>query len=260
MIIIKLTNNINIVVKQDQNVSYKISSLNGDLFECTEEETFKYIKLIYGSFDVFNKKIIQKGLKEAFLNEEIKKSEEDILKYIEEKRDALTSIEPFSYAEAFNIKIDEFRGLVFNSISVSDMLEELGHTRYKVDGITLTQKKYDKEGNLIDEVEQSNVYEVHEVDGAGLGLNQKLYAVKCWCTSTNKEHWLWIEEQYKDDPLEAIASTFRVHKSIIPHIKCLKRQGDILLAELSKDITPKDDDEIIPLTKEQYFEFLNAQS
>ena len=69
------------------------------------------------------------------------------------------------------------------------------------------------------------------------------------------------QEKYKDKPLEAVASTFRIHESLIPYIKELKRQGDILLVEMkegSSDIKPEG--EIIPLTSEQYFELLTAQS
>ena len=79
-----------------------------------------------------------------------------------------------------------------------------------------------------------------------------------WCTTTNKEHWLWIEDEYKDSPLEAVASTFRIHENLIPHIKELKRQGDVLLVEMQKDIEPEG--EIIPLTSKQYFDLLTCQS
>jgi hypothetical protein len=69
---------------------------------------------------------------------------------------------------------------------------------------------------------------------------------------------LWIEDQYKDSPLEAVASTFRIHENLIPHIKEIKRQGDILLVELNQDVEPQGN--IVPLTAEQYFGFLTAQS
>ena len=102
------------------------------------------------------------------------------------------------------------------------------------------------------------MYETHEINGEKLGIEDKLYAVKCWCTSTNKEHWIWIDEKYKDDPLNAIASTFMVHENVIPHIKALKRQGDLLLLEMEEDVKPEG--EMVSLTKEQYFGLLVAQS
>ncbi len=52
----------------------------------------------------------------------------------------------------------------------------------------------------------------------------------------------------------------RVHKNLVEgnHIKELKRQGDVLLVELNDDVTPEG--ELVPLTAEQYFGFLTAQS
>jgi aromatic ring-opening dioxygenase LigB subunit len=69
---------------------------------------------------------------------------------------------------------------------------------------------------------------------------------------------LWIEEQYKDNPLEAVASTFRLHENVIPHIKEIKRQGDILLLEMNEDVKPEGN--VVPLTAAQYFGLLTAQS
>ena len=70
-----------------------------------------------------------------------------------------------------------------------------------------------------------NIYETYEVKGEKLKLRENVYALKVWCTSTDKEHWLWIDKKYKDNPLEAVASTFHIHENLIPHIKELKRQG-----------------------------------
>jgi hypothetical protein len=134
----------------------------------------------------------------------------------------------------------------------------LGAKRIKTDGVKVNHRQYDAEGNFTGVEEYDNIYETHEIEGKKLGLEESLYAVKCWCTSTNKEHWLWIDDQYKDDPLTAIASTFVVHKNIIPHIKALKRQGDILLTEMDEDVKPEG--EMVSLTKEQYFGLLVAQS
>jgi hypothetical protein len=89
-------------------------------------------------------------------------------------------------------------------------------------------------------------------------IGAKVYAVKCWCPSTNKEYWLWIEEQYKDDPLQAIASTFRVHENIISNIKCLKRQGNVLICEMKTNIIPEGN--IRPLDKDEYFRLLQVET
>lgn len=179
-------------------------------------------------------------------------------KFIKGVIDTYDKVEPFTYAEAFKIENPQFRATVFGSINVSEMIETLGAKRIATDGKHVKQKVYSESGEFLGTHEFDNIYEVHEVSGEKLGLEENLYALKCWCTTTNKEHWLWIEDQYKDSPLEAVASTFRIHENIIPHIKEIKRQGDVLLVELNKEVEPQGD--IVPLTAEQYFGFLSAQS
>ena len=53
-------------------------------------------------------------------------------------------------------------------------------------------------------------------------------------------------------------NTFFVHENLIPFIKELKRQGDILLVELKQDVEPRG--QMVSLSKDQYFELLTAQS
>ena len=168
------------------------------------------------------------------------------------------TVEPYSYIEAFKITERDFQAKVFGSINIVEMIKELGHERIKTDGKLVKHKQFDSVGNFIGYKEYDTIYEIHKVSGKKLELEEDMYALKCWCTSTNKEHWLWIEDKYKDNPLEAVASTFRIHENLIPHIKELKRQGDLLLVEMKKEVTPEG--EIVPLNAEQYFSLLTAQS
>ena len=179
-------------------------------------------------------------------------------KFINDVINMYDQVEPFTYVEAFKIEDQQFRATVFGSIDVTEMIETLGAKRIATDGKHVNQKVYSESGEFLGYHEFDNIYEVHEVSGEKLGLEENLYALKCWCTTTNKEHWLWIEDQYKNSPLEAVASTFRIHENLIPHIKEIKRQGDILLVELNQEVEPQGD--IVPLTAEQYFGFLTAQS
>ncbi|MGB0870499.1 MAG: hypothetical protein ACPGSD_12960 [Flavobacteriales bacterium] len=188
------------------------------------------------------------------------------LKRIINRLEHLWSIEPaYSFEDIFKLKNQNVRRFSFNYVGVSDMMKALNATRVATDGIKVKYLEYDLEGHQ-KTVEKHNVFETYQAD-----LNQIsdlkpqwshasniAFAVKCWCTSTNKEHWLWIEEKYKDEPLEAIASTFRIHENVIPHIKCLKRQGDVLICEMNKQIIPEG--LVVPLTAEQYFNLLLAES
>lgn len=169
-----------------------------------------------------------------------------------------SKVKPFSYAEAFAIKDEQFKAVVFGSVNINEMIDSLGSKRIKTDGIKLNHKQFTLDGELNGYKEYDNIYEVYEVDGNKLGLDEKLYVIKCWCTSTNKEHWLWIDGKHKDDPLSAIAATFMIHENLIPNIKEIKRQGDVLLVEMKEDIMPEGN--IVSLTKEQYFGLLTCQS
>ena len=167
-------------------------------------------------------------------------------------------VKPYTYAEAFRINSDLFRAIVFGTIRVPEMIKELGHKRVAVAGQPVRHKQFSKAGEFLGYAEYDVIFETHQVDGSKLGLASSVYAVRCWCTTTENEHWLWIDEQYKKDPLEAIARTFFIHENLIPFIKELKRQGDILLVELNSDIDPRGN--LVSLSKEQYFGLLTAQS
>lgn len=112
-------------------------------------------------------------------------------KFINNVIDTYDQVEPFTYAEAFKIEDPQFRATVFGSINVSEMIETLGATRVATDGKHVNQKVYSESGEFLGYHEFDNIYEVHEVSGEKLGLEENLYALKCWCTTTNKEHWLW---------------------------------------------------------------------
>lgn len=228
--------------------------------DVSKEQIYKYWKQMYPTFEDFAANNLHR-MDEIYAIPEFFQCKDKIDALIEEIKEVYDTLTPFTYKEAFELPAESrFRVEVFKNIGVADMIEAMGHTRLNTDGIKLKQKVYNTDGSFSHEIEMNNIYEVHQVNGTQLGIEDPLYAVKCWCTSTNKEHWLWIEEKYKDDPLTAIASTFRVHESVIPHIKCLKRQGDILLMELIDDYTPPADDPIVPLNKDQYFGFLQSQA
>lgn len=232
---------------------------------CSKEEFLKYIRTRFTNFERFQSNFV-KPVKELLDEFPEMEEEENIphtqacLDLINEIMDIYPSLEPFTYREAFNLNNDEFRALVFGSIRIPDMIEELGSERIKVEGMPVKHKKFDPEGNFIGMEEYDVIYETHKVNGDKLGINDDLCAVKCWCTTTNDEHWLWVDEVHINDPLEAIASTFMVHESLVPHITELKRQGDILLVELDSDVEPKEDDKMVSLNKDQYFSLLTAQS
>ena len=174
------------------------------------------------------------------------------------------SVKSYTYKDIFKIEDRNLRRFCFNYIGVSEMMQALDARKIGVDGIELNYFKYDSLGKKTP-FKKHNIFEVYEAELSKIeelrgwrNQGQKVYAVKCWCTSTEHEHWLWIESQYKDDPLAAIASTFRIHENVIPHIKCLKRQGDVLICEMKTAVIPEGN--VRPLTKTEYFGLLEVET
>lgn len=219
---------------------------SGSFAIADNQQVLRYLKGRYSKPHLFERHVLST----------IEKSEVtvDLLKVLK----GYEAAKPFSYKESFELTDRDFRALVFGSVRVADMVKEMGHERIATCGTPVKRKQFSPYGEFLGYKEYDSIYEVHKVDGTKIGADTPLYVVKCWCTSTNKEHWIWIEEKYKDDPMTAIASTFRIHQNLIPHIKELKRQGDIMIVELDHQVAPEGD--IVPLTKEQYFGLLTAES
>jgi hypothetical protein len=165
---------------------------------------------------------------------------------------------PYTYIEAFELKSEVFRAMVFGCIRVPEMIRELGHYRIATAGRQVRHKQYAADGTFTGYLEYDVIFETHQVDGTKLGVREPIYAVRCWCTTTQDEHWLWIQDEWAMDPIEAIAHTFQVHENLVPHIKELKRQGDVLLVELDRDVEPRG--ALVTLSADQYFGLLTAQS
>jgi hypothetical protein len=228
--------------------------------EVSNRDAVRYLKGIFTNLERFKSRLTD-VCRTVYKKEDIPAEMVGTFKHDEfmnELEELFEQVKPFNYDEAFKIENRDFQAKVFGSINVGEMIQNLGANRIATDGIEVKHKRFDTDGNLLGVEDYHNVYEVYEVSGEKLGLQENIYALKCWCTSTNLEHWLWIEDQYKDKPLEAVASTFRIHKNLIPHIKELKRQGDVLLVEMKEDVVPEG--EIVALTAEQYFGLLTSQS
>jgi hypothetical protein len=164
---------------------------------------------------------------------------------------------PYSYEEAFKLTNKVFQALVFGSINITEMLEKLGSNRLGASGVELKQRVYSEDGSYKIEP-YTAIYELYSIDCSNLGASETGFVVKCWCTTTQKEHWIWVEKEYATDPLTAIASTCRVYENMIGHIAAIKRQGDVFLFEMTDDIIPNGP--IIPLTAKQYFGLLVSQT
>ncbi len=197
-------------------------------------------------------------------------SGKNLLRFLNVDEAAWNRIRRLTYSEAFSIKDAELRAQVFAGINIREMMENLGYERLAVEGMKVKRRKYTEDGEY-EIVENDVIYELLKVEvskllGDEARVKTYRHVVKCWCTSTGKDHYLWVEDQYATDPLTAIASTCRLQEDLIQHIKTLKRQGDLFLLEFKDGFDPYAQGAISPekprraLTKQEYFELLVAES
>jgi hypothetical protein len=194
---------------------------------------------------------------------------EDFGKFVEEHWD---DIKPVTVEEALNIENTEIRRTYFDCIGVVKLFKTLNPKL--LDKQVITKKR----ANWDDENKESfrtfeDVYELYEIDGSKLfekdrfGRNpQPVYAVRCWCTTTNREYWLyvneeaatgqrwWGDEKAKPDAIRAIAWTIRID---ITNPERIYRQGDIIVVKKSKDSVETRD---YHLDKEDYLQLMYSET
>ena len=158
----------------------------------------RYLKNKYTNKPRFVASFISE-IRRLFNTQEIQIPEtlENLLDFFETNYDIVDS---YSYKEAFELDLDIWKQIIFSSIRVSEMIKELGHKRLAAAGQPVKHKQFSKSGEFLGYREYDVIFETHQVNGTALGLNDFIYAVKCWCTTTNNEHWLWIDREFRDDP------------------------------------------------------------
>ena len=189
-----------------------------------------------------------------------------------------------SYKEAFSIPYTQLRIKVFSSINVGDMIENLGYEKIMVNGMPVKRRVYNEDGSY-KVVDNDVIYELLKVKTSDLleGAREETYGhvVKVWCTSTNQEHFLWVMDNvvldkkgtyYEDAALRGISSTCVLEDNLLPHIKQIKRQGDLFLIEWEEDFDTKlyngeidlkeyrSKGKRVQLNPEQYFGLLVSES
>ena len=175
----------------------------------------------------------------------IHESLEDFGNFIEEMWD---SIEPVTVKQALAQDNTETRRVYFDCIGIQKLFTSLKPKLRDKQTIKKKRTKWDDNDNPV-EYEFEDVYELYEIEGKKLfdkdqwGRDpQPIYAVRCWCTTTNREYWLyvnqeaatgkrWSTEDPSYDAIRAIAWTIRVDVAE-ENIERLYRQGDIIVAKI----------------------------
>lgn len=190
------------------------------------------------------------------------------------------TIEPVTVDEALKVENTEERRTYFDAIGIEKLFKGLEPKLLDKQVLKKSRTRWD------DEFEEythkfEDVYELYEIDGKKLYDKDRwgneprpIYAVRCWCTTTNREYWLYVpreaalgsnswnldDKRNKADAIRAIAWTVRID---VPeeNVEKIYRQGDIIVAKM-KDSAKATETTFNPyhLSKEQYLSLMYSET
>jgi len=193
-------------------------------------------------------------------------------------------IEPVTVEEALQLENTEERRTYFDAIGIEKLFNTLEPKLLDRQVLNKKRQRWDDEFNEYTH-EFEDVYELYEMDATkmfktdrwGNPPREHIYAVRCWCTTTNREYWLYVPkeaalgrqwwnvdgegpEDNKPDAIRAIAWTVRLDVPI-GHVEKVYRQGDIIVAKIKAEITP-DTLSALPyhLSKEDYLQLMYSET
>jgi len=190
----------------------------------------------------------------------------DLMKeFAEHVQPVWEDIKLFTTTEAFAETNIELRRLMFSCIGIETMFKQMEPELVDRQEIDFKNKRWDKDNQPYFE-NIKDVYELYKIKGEKLfpdettdwrKQNADTYAVRCWCTTTGREYWIYVPrwEGEKNDAVSAIAWTMQI---TISNPAYIVRQGDIIIAKASDESTEYT--RPIHLTKEQYLTLLQSQT
>lgn len=182
------------------------------------------------------------------------------------------TINPVTVEEALRKMNAERRRVMFDCIGVSQLFSALQPELLDKQTVSKVRGRWRKD-NSPWEHRFTDTYELYRIDGNKLFSDpdtllsmQGVFAVRCRCTTTDREYWIyvpyeaamgraaWSTQRENPDAIRAIAWTIRIN---ITNPKRIFRQGDIIVAEESENSR---ETEPYHLTKEQYLDLLFSET
>jgi hypothetical protein len=214
----------------------------------TLNEALKLWKTRYDTFEDFKKDVF---------------GTPDFYDYVQE---IWHSIENVSVTEAFGEPNVEKRRVYFNCIGVERLFRLMKPTLIDKQVIKKKRTKWD-DNNDPYEYEFEDVYELYEIEGKRLfernqwgGEPEAIRAVRCRCTTTNREYWLYVPGSRRvnfDTAIDAIAWTIRIG---ITDPERIYRQGDIIVAKKSSTSQELETWRHYHLNAEQYLSLMYSET
>lgn len=183
-------------------------------------------------------------------------------------------IKEVTVKDALTLQNAEERRVYFDCIGVQKLFTSLKPTLRDKQVIKKKRKRWDAHNDPY-EYDFEDVYELYEIEGKKLfekgrwGMEPNpVFAVRCWCTTTNREYWLYVPQEaatgdrwfrpantnIKYDAIRAIAWTIRVD---VKNPERIYRQGDIIVAKVPDNAKTVDP---YHLTKEQYLQLMYSET
>ena len=175
-------------------------------------------------------------------------------------------IEVATAQDAFGQENLEMRRLFFKAIGIEKMFQELNPELVAEETIVFNNTVWNDKDNSMDVKIIHDKYELYKIKGDKLFPEEKsdwrranadIYAVRCWCTTTGREYWIYVPRFVgeRKDAIEAIAWTFQLN---ISDPEALYRQGDIIIAKAGP--TSQELSRPYHIEKDMYLKLLKAQS
>lgn len=183
---------------------------------------------------------------------------------------------PVTVQEALAVENTEIRRTYFDCIGVEKLFKDLQPELRDKQVIKKKRTRWDDNNDQY-EYEFEDVYELYEIEGTKLYEQDQwgrkpnpVFAVRCWCTTTNREYWIYVNEEAATgrlgwwdrnkepnyDAIRAIAWTIRLD---VQNPERIYRQGDIIVAKISR---VEEDKAIQPyhLSKEEYLNLMYSET
>jgi hypothetical protein len=180
---------------------------------------------------------------------------------------------PVTVEEGLSQANAEDRRNYFDAIGVEKLFKQLNPELKDRQVIKKKRTRWDSNNDSF-EYEFEDVYELYEMPADKLfdkdrygRMSNPVYAVRCWCTTTNREYWLYVpmeaaigvrwisaNEEVQYDAIRAIAWTIRID---VDAPEKIYRQGDIIVIKKSEDSKEVN---TYHLDKQQYLSLMYSET
>jgi len=210
----------------------------------------------------------------------------DLMQFIKENWDDMVELD---FKTCLLEENTEARRILFSIMDPSKIFgdPEINPELIDEQTISKTRTKWDEETLEPEEYTFEDTYSLYKVSVEELGLpkisehdesRNFIFAVKCKCTTTDREYWLMVPRdaglvesetkvegetpEEKWDAIQAIAWTIQID---VKNPVRLLRQGDVIIAEMPENPefhTNSWNDEPVkqPITKEQYLTLITSET